>query len=103
MSLDGWSAGATRYCTHGSPEPACGGGPLIAACLPADYRYCAHGVQLWGDHCAYCRGVTRRQRNPDTWQPPRRRSGPDHLTAESPGWTIRTPGYSPSIPGGSAV
>lgn len=64
----------SRYCPHGEPEPLCDGGRGAAPCLSAEYVYCAHGVDSRqrtkeGEaRCAYCRGITRRYRNPDTWR-----------------------------------
>jgi len=65
-----------RYCIHGSPLPMCEGTRLTAPCLPSEYVYCQHGVDQrkrttkGESHCSYCRGITRRFRNPDTWRPP---------------------------------
>lgn len=67
----------TRYCPHGSPQPACDGDRLSAPCLDGEYVYCVHGVDLRRQtrngepHCPWCRGITRRQRNPSTWRRPR--------------------------------
>jgi hypothetical protein len=76
MSLDGWRYAPTPYCPHGCPLPSCQGSVAsgVAPCADGDYRYCAHGVPLKVTRdgqplCAACRGVSRRQRNPDTWQP----------------------------------
>ena len=76
ITLDGWrSADArARYCQHGCPEPSCDGDRRYAPCLPGEYVYCAHGVdgravtKAGEPSCSYCRGITRRYRNPDTWR-----------------------------------
>ena len=67
----------TGYCTHGSSP--CTGNPTadVAPCLPTEHHYCGHGYnakQATNDgqpRCPYCRGVTRRERNPDTYRPRR--------------------------------
>ena len=75
-----------RFCVHGQPEPMCEGTRLTAPCLPSEYTYCAHGVDQrkrtkdGASHCSYCRGVTRRHANPDTWRPP----GPSGAPAPDP-------------------
>jgi len=75
ITLDGWRADAlTRYCAHGSPEPACEGDRRYAPCLPGEFTYCAHGIDTRArtkdaePSCSYCRGITRRYRNPGTWR-----------------------------------
>jgi hypothetical protein len=80
ITLDGWRSDAlTRYCAHGSPEPSCEGDRCYAPCLPTEYVYCAHGIDARArtstdePRCAWCRGITRRLRNPSTWRAP---SGP---------------------------
>lgn len=64
-----WSE-TQRYCPHGSLQPSCDGGRASApACLPDEYRYCQHGVDLTLEtrsghlRCPYCRGVNRREAN----------------------------------------
>ena len=74
-----WTApAATGYCSHG--QSPCTGDPTrdLAACLPAEHHHCGHGVDARrvtrdGAHtCPYCRGVTRRSKNLETWRPARR-------------------------------
>lgn len=77
--MSAWtSSGAINgYCAHG--QSPCTGNPSeqLAACLASEHHYCAHGIDARtstkeGSHkCPYCRGVTRRERNPDTWRPRR--------------------------------
>ena len=73
-----WTAGAaTGYCEHG--KSPCQGSPerQLAACHASEHRFCAHGVDARATtkdgeiRCSYCRGVTRRFRNADTWRPAR--------------------------------
>lgn len=53
----------------------CEGSSRTAPCASSEYTYCAHGVdtrKLTRDNqprCAYCRGVSRRIANKDTWRP----------------------------------
>jgi hypothetical protein len=64
----------TGYCPHGNV--ACTGNPDqgIAPCLPGDHHYCGHGYDAamatkdGQPRCPHCRGVTRRQRNPETYR-----------------------------------
>ena len=65
---------ATGYCPHGAP--LCTGNPAqgVAPCLPIDHHYCGHGYDAnlatkdGQPRCPDCRGVTRRERNPDTYR-----------------------------------
>lgn len=81
VTLDGWRTAPARHCSHGSPEGGCEGGRGYAPCAPGEFVYCAHGVDSrrvtreGAPSCPWCRGETRRQRNRDTWQPPRTRLG----------------------------
>jgi hypothetical protein len=76
---------ATGYCQHGRSH--CEGDLTkgIAGCLPGEFNYCAHGVftgrsTTSGEHrCPYCRGVTRMERNRDTY-----RKGPIKLPEYTP-------------------
>jgi len=75
LALDGWRAAAQlRYCAHGAPLPACDGDRLSAPCLESEYVFCAHGADSrkltrnCEACCPWCRGITRRYRNPDTWR-----------------------------------
>lgn len=78
IDLDGWRSADARAkcCVHGHPEPACDGDRRWAPCLPTEYVYCQHGVDMRSrtrdsePRCCYCRGITRRQRNPATWRAP---------------------------------
>jgi hypothetical protein len=85
-----WNApAATGYCQHGLP--VCNGNPNqgVAPCLPSEHHYCGHGY----DHdlatkdgqprCPHCRGITRPQRNRDTYRPWRDRRQPA-ITTEAP-------------------
>ena len=68
------SAPATGYCPHGAA--LCVGNPDqgIAPCLATEHHYCGHGydhdltTKDGNPRCPHCRGVTRRQRNPDTYR-----------------------------------
>ncbi len=68
---------SVRFCPHG--QNPCIGNPDrgIPPCHPGEYIYCAHGIDdraLTKDtdsRCPYCRGVTRKERNRDTWRPRR--------------------------------
>lgn len=77
ITLDGWGSALTRYCQHGDPEGTCTGARGYAPCAQDEYTYCQHGGDIrattkeGAPRCPWCRGVTRKQRNRDTWQPPR--------------------------------
>lgn len=78
IPVDGWRSALARYCSHGCAEASgCEGGRGFGPCGPGEFIYCPHGVDArkatrdGAPHCAWCRGVTRRQANRDTWQPPR--------------------------------
>ena len=73
------------YCAHGRPIGTACDLPPAFRCAPTDYVYCAHGVSVTAatvdgaQVCAYCRGVTRHDRNDRT------SAGPDRLCAHSVG------------------
>ena len=79
IPLDGWGSALTRYCQHGDVPGGCLGsrGNGYLPCGPDEYVYCLHGADSrmqtreGAPRCSWCRGVTRRQANRDTWQPPR--------------------------------
>ena len=64
----------TGYCPHGLV--ICQGNPAqgVAPCLPGEHHYCGHGYDTrlttkdGQPRCPHCRGVTRQQRNPDTYR-----------------------------------
>lgn len=70
------------WCQHG--ERPCGGNPDsgLAPCAGSDHHYCPHGWDArrqTTDHeprCPTCRGITRPQRNRDTYRPARRPARP---------------------------
>jgi hypothetical protein len=78
MTGSPWRGAATTgYCVHA--QSPCRGDPdrQLPACLASEHHYCGHGVdsrQVTSDgqpRCSYCRGVTRREKNRDTWRPRR--------------------------------
>jgi len=66
------------FCAHGRPIGTACDLPPATRCRPADYVFCAHGVSVstatvdGAPCCAYCRGVTRRDRNPRVTAGPNR-------------------------------
>jgi hypothetical protein len=66
------------YCPHGAYP--CVGNPDrgLPPCTASEHHYCAHGYDQrlqTSEHeprCPDCRGVTARQRNPDTYSAHRR-------------------------------
>jgi hypothetical protein len=76
--MTAWTSAAINgFCPHGSSP--CRGDPTrqLAACHASEHHFCAHGIDARdstseGQHrCPYCRGVTRREKNRDTWRPRR--------------------------------
>jgi hypothetical protein len=69
-----WTGEAQNgYCPHG--EVICPGDPDkgLAGCGPGDYHYCGHGFDArlttsdGQPRCSFCRGVSREQRNRETF------------------------------------
>ena len=73
----------TAYCPHGAHP--CAGNPTsgLPPCAADEHRYCPHGIdqkRTTKDHdprCAYCRGVSARKKNPDTYSPHMPRRAPE--------------------------
>ena len=64
----------TGYCPHGLV--ICQGNPAqgVAPCLSGEHHYCGHGYDTrittkdGQPRCPHCRGITRQQRNRDTYR-----------------------------------
>ena len=76
MTANAWryAPAATGYCTHGQPMCTGNADQGVAPCLPGEHHYCGHGYDTQlatkdrQPRCPHCRGITRQQRNRDTYR-----------------------------------